>query len=169
MYGQALGFRHVDKVRSLMLCDTRPAAPAGEAERRAPVIAGVRKAKSLAPMADDAMERWFTPSFKQQRPGRWKQIHDTLLGTSPEGYVGCAIAIQNFNFIAQDAGIKAPTLVMRGSEDHGATREQSDALVKLVANARFDEIKGGRHVCNVEMPDAFNRMMMEWLGANQRT
>jgi len=167
MYGQALGFRHVDKVLSLMLCDTRPAAPAGEAERRAPVLAAVRKANSMRPMVDDAMERWFTPAFKQQRPGRWKQIRDTLLGTSPEGYIGCAIAIQNFNFTAQDSGIKAPTLVMRGSEDKGATREQSDALVKLVANAKYDEIKGGRHVCNVEMPDAFNRMLLEWVNAHR--
>lgn len=167
MYGQALGFRHVDKVRSLMLWDTRPAAPAGEAERRAPVIAGVRKANSLQPMVDDAMERWFTPKFKQQRPGRWQQIRDTLLGTSPEGYIGCAIAIQNFNFTSQDSGIKAPTMVARGSEDKGATREQSEALVKLIANAKYGEIAGGRHVSNVEMPDVFNRMMMEWLGANR--
>jgi 3-oxoadipate enol-lactonase len=167
MYGQALGFRHVDKVRSLMLCDTRPAAPAGEAERRAPVIAAVRKANSLLPMVDEAMDRWFTPAFKQRRPGRWKQIRETLVGTSPEGYIGCAIAIQNFNFIAQDPGIKAPTLVMRGSEDKGATREQADHLLKLIPNSKFDEIAGGRHVSNVEFDDVFNRMMMGWLNANR--
>lgn len=167
MYGQALGFRHVDKVRSLMLCDTRPAAPPREAERRAPVLAAVRKAKSLAPMANDAMERWFTPNFKQRRPKRWKEIHDTLLGTSADGYIGCAIAIQNFNFIAEDPGIKAPTLVARGSDDKGATPEQSQALVKLIANAKYGEIPGGRHVCNVELPEVFNRMMMEWLNANR--
>ena len=168
MYGQAMGFRHGAKIKSLILCDTRPAAPPGEAERRAPVLAAVREAKSLQPMADDAMVRWFTDSFKQQKPGRWKQIRDTLLGTSPEGYIGCAIAIQNFNFIAQDPGIKAPTLVARGSEDKGATREQSEHLVNLIPNAKYAEIAGGRHVCNVELPDKFNRMMMDWLNTHHR-
>jgi 3-oxoadipate enol-lactonase len=167
MYGQPLAVRHPDKVRSLILCDTRAAAPAGEEARRAPVIAAVRAAKSLQPMVDDAMERWFTDAFKKSKPGRWKQIRDTLLGTSPEGYIGCAIAIQNFNYADKDHAIKSPTLVARGSDDKGATREQSEHLISLIANAKYAEIAGGRHVCNVEYPDQFNRMMLDWINANR--
>jgi 3-oxoadipate enol-lactonase len=39
------------------------------------------------------MERWFTDAFKPRNPGRWKQIHATISGTTPAGYLGCAAAI----------------------------------------------------------------------------
>ncbi len=166
MYGQPLGVRHADKVKSLMLCDTRAAAPAGDKERRAPTIAKVRNANSLAPIAEDAMNRWFTKSFQQSNLQRCKQIYDIIIGTSADGYIGCATAIQNFNYVEQDPAIKAPTLVMRGSDDHGATPEESQRLLKLIPNSKYDEIAGARHICNVECPDAFNKMMMDWLKSN---
>jgi 3-oxoadipate enol-lactonase len=166
MYGQALGFRHTAKVKSLMLCDTRSAAPPGDKARRAPVIDAVRKANSLEPMADDAMARWFTPEFKARNPARWKQMRDTIVGTTPEGYIGCATAIYNFNFTAQDTGIKAPTLVTRGSGDKGSSPEENRLLVSVIPNAKYEELAGARHIGNIECADEFNRMMMNWLSAH---
>jgi 3-oxoadipate enol-lactonase len=118
-------------------------------------------------MVDAAMARWFTDRFKQQKPGRWKQMRDTILGTSPQGYIGCATAIQNFDFSAKAAAIKTPTLVARGSDDAGATPAESQRLVSLIPNAKYEEFPGARHVGNVEMPDVFNRIMMSWLATHR--
>ena len=49
----------------------------------------VRNANSLEPIADPTMERWFTDAFRTKNPVRWKQIADTITGTTPAGYLGC--------------------------------------------------------------------------------
>jgi hypothetical protein len=33
-------------------------------------------------------------AYKPGNPGRWKQIHATIAGTTPAGYLGCAAAIR---------------------------------------------------------------------------
>ena len=43
----------------------------------------VRRANSPEPLADGTVERWFTDAFKPRKPGRWKQIRDTVAATTP--------------------------------------------------------------------------------------
>ena len=38
------------------------------------------------------------PEFKPRNPGRWQQIQATIAATTPQGYLGCAAAIINFDF-----------------------------------------------------------------------
>ena len=93
-----------------MLCDTAPKTPPGAQAAWAPRIAAVTKAGSVAPLADGTMERWFTDAYKPRNPGRWKQIHATIAGTTPAGYLGCASAILDFDFAPQLPQVKVPTL-----------------------------------------------------------
>mgnify|MGYP001017854747 CR=1 FL=1 len=71
----------------------------------------VRKAGSLEPLADPTMDRWFTPAFKPRDPARWKEIRTTIAATTPQGYLGCAAAILDFDFTSRLASIRVPTLV----------------------------------------------------------
>ena len=64
-------------------------------------MAAVRAAQSLEPIADAAMDRYLSPAFRTRHPGRWKQLRDTVVGTTPTGYLGCAAAILDFDFQAQ--------------------------------------------------------------------
>ena len=49
------------------------------------------------------MQRWFTDEFKKVNPVRWREIRDTISGTTPQGSVGCMSAIQNFDYLEQAA------------------------------------------------------------------
>ena len=75
---------------------------AGQPQRRgtgwADRMRTVREANSLAPLAVPTMERWFTDAFKPRNPGRWKEIHDTIVGTTPAGYLGCSAGDPEFRF-----------------------------------------------------------------------
>src|SRR6516164_5113614 len=101
MICQAFAIEHSAKLISAMWCDTRPASPKGAADQWAQRMNTVRQANSLEPLADPTMERWFTDAFKPRKPGRWKQIRDTIAATTPAGYLGCSAAIMNFDFTAQ--------------------------------------------------------------------
>jgi 3-oxoadipate enol-lactonase len=163
MIGQAFAIAHGKRLKSLMLCDTLPATPPGAGEAWAPRVAAVRAANSVAPVADATMARWFTDAFKPRRPGRWQQIRDTVAATTPQGFLGCAAAIQNFDFTAALPAVATPTLVLCGREDQGTPPAENRRLADLVSGARYVEIAEARHFPNVEQAAAFNQLMMSWL------
>jgi 3-oxoadipate enol-lactonase len=167
MLGQAFALAHGHRLISAMLCDTAPRTPPGAQEAWAPRIAAVKKANSLAPLADPTMERWFTDAFKPRNPGRWKQIHATIAGTTSAGYLGCAAAILNFDFVPKLASMTTPTLVVCGANDEGTPPAGNKRIAELVPGGRYEEIADTRHLPNVERPEAFNGILLPWLNAHR--
>jgi 3-oxoadipate enol-lactonase len=163
MIGQAFAIEHGAKLISAMWCDTLPASPSGAAALWDERMNTVRRANSLEPLADGTVERWFTDAFKARKPGRWKQIRDTVAATTPAGYLGCSAAIMNFDFTGRLSAVDLPVLVVCGAEDPGTPAAENRRLAGLVPKGRYEEIPGMRHFPNVEAPDAFNRIMMGWL------
>ncbi|MFZ3237689.1 MAG: alpha/beta fold hydrolase [Stellaceae bacterium] len=168
MIGQAFALEHGAKLISALWCDTLPASPPGAAEIWGPRITAVRAANSLEPIAETSMDRYLSPAFRQKNPGRWKQLRDTVVGTTPAGYLGCSAAILDFDFTARLPSLKLPVLVVCGAEDAGTPPSENRRLAGLVPGARYEEIPGMRHFPNVEAPDAFNRIMLGWLDAQRR-
>ena len=153
MIGQAFAIEHGAKLISAMW------------EER---MSTVRRANSLEPLADGTVERWFTDAFKPSKPGRWKQIRDTVAATTPAGFLGCSTAIMNFDFTGTLPSLRIPVLVVCGAEDPGTPASENRRLADLVPGGRYEEIPGMRHFPNVEAPDAFNRIMIGWLEAQRR-
>ena len=167
MLGQAFALEHGGKLASAMWCDTLPSTPAGAPEVWQQRVDTVRRANSLLLLADPTIERWLTEAVRQARPERWRQIRDTIIGTTPAGYLGCVAAIRNFDFVARLPGLRLPVLVVCGSDDAGTPPEGNRQIASLVPGARYQEIANARHFPNVEHPDTFNRIMLEWLNAQR--
>lgn len=165
MLGQAFAIEHPDRILSAMWCDTMPATAPGAAEAWGPRMKLVREANSLAPLAEATVERWLTDAVKARNPNRWKQIRDTVVGTAPAGYLGCASAIMNYDFTGQLPKLKLPVLTVCGAEDVGTPPAANRLIAELVPGGRYEEIANARHFPNVEHPDTFNRIMLGWLGA----
>jgi 3-oxoadipate enol-lactonase len=168
MIGQAFALEHGAKLISALWCDTLPASPPGAAEIWGPRIKAVRAANSLEPIAEASMDRYLSPAFREKNPGRWKQLRDTVVGTTPAGYLGCSAAILDFDFTGRLPSLKLPVLVVCGEEDAGTPASENRRLAGLVPGARYEEIPGMRHFPNVEAPDAFNHIMLGWLDAQRR-
>jgi 3-oxoadipate enol-lactonase len=166
MHGLGLALRHGRLLKSMILADASCASPSGR-DIWDPRVATVRKAKSLEPIADGTLERWFTPAMKTANPRRLKQIRDTIVATSVDGFAGCIAALTNFDYSARLPSIKVPTLVVWGAEDPGTPPEGNRRIVSLIPGARGEEIPKIRHFSNVEAPDAYNRIMMGFLAAQK--
>jgi 3-oxoadipate enol-lactonase len=167
MIGQAFAIGHGHRLASSMLCDTAPGTPPGGKEAWGPRIETVKRAASLEPLADGTMERWFTDAFKPRRPGRWKEIRSTVANTTPAGYLGCAAAILDFDFVPKLPTVKVPTLVVCGDDDQGTPPAGNKKIAELIPGGRYVGIPDARHFPNVEHPDVFNRIMMEWLASKR--
>ena len=167
MLGQAFALEHGERLHSALWCDTLPASPSAAAGMWEERKAAVRRANSLEPLADATMERWFTPAFKPRQPRRWREIRDTVAGTTPAGFLGCAAAILDFDFAPRLASLRLPVLVLCGAEDGATPPVENRRLAGLVPGARYEEIAAARHFPNVEQPEAFNRLMLDWLAAQR--
>ena len=167
MIGQAFALNHPARLLSAMWCDTMPQTPPGSAhlwEEREKIV---RDANSLAPLADVTVERWLTDAGKEKNPGRYKQIRDTIIGTTPAGYLGCTAAIRNYDFVPRLPSVRLPVLVVCGADDAGTPPEANRRIASLVPDARYEQIAAARHFPNVEHPETFNHIMMDWLKARQ--
>lgn len=164
MIGQAFALEHSQYLLSAMWCDTLPASPQGARSVWDERMNTVRQAGSLAPLADATVGRWLSEDLKRCNPRRWSEIRDGVAATTPAGYLGCCEAILNFDFSARLPGLKAPLLVVCGSDDVGTPPEQNRKIAQLVPGARYEEIAAARHFPNVEHPEQFNQIMLGWLG-----
>ena len=163
MIGQAFALAHGERLISAMWCDTLPASPQGADEIWTERVNTVLAANSLASLADATVERWLTDAFKVRRPGRWRQIRDTVTGTSAAGYLGCCAAILNFDFVPMLASLRVPTLVVCGADDQGTPPAGNKRIAELIPGGRYEEIASARHFPNVERADVFNRILLGWL------
>lgn len=163
MIGEALAIHFPQRVSSLMLCETPPAALRNADEIWSPRVAAVRAAGTLEPIADATMERWLTPEFRAANPNRWQQIRDTVAATSADGYCGCVAALSRFDFSRELPNVRVPALVVYGEEDRATSHEENQRLASLIPGGRFVAFSGARHLPNVESPARFNRILTEWL------
>lgn len=162
MIGQGLGINHPTRVQSLVLCDTQSQSPADAQKRWGDRIVHIRRENSLEPIADTTLGRWLSPDFKARNPGRWEQIRETVASCTPSGYIGCAAAIQNFKWTDQLSKIAAPTYVLCGEDDPGANPEENRMIAQTVQRGEFLAIPKARHLPNIEDPDGFNRIVIDW-------
>lgn len=169
MIGQAFALAYGGRLISAMWCDTLPASPQGGREIWDQRINTVRGANSLKPLADATVERWLTAGFKASHPGRWQQIRDTVVGTTPAGYLGCCSAILDFDFVPRLPEVRLPLLVVCGENDPGTPAAENRRLASLVPGARYEEMAGCLHFPNVEAPERFNRIMMAWLDQHKHS
>jgi len=63
------------------------------------------------------------------------------------------------------AEIKAPTLVIVGDLDTSDTRAAAEALARGIPGAKYYVVKGTAHLPNMERPDEFNHIVLEFLSA----
>jgi 3-oxoadipate enol-lactonase len=165
MIGQALAIEHCGTLKSMLLCDTMAATMPDGRENYAPRLAAVTEASSLEPIADATMERWFTGAFKRRRPSRWREVRDTVAATTPDGYRGCVAAILDFDFVARLPSVDLPTLVLCGADDARTPPAENKRIAALIPGARYAEIADARHAPNIEHPEIFNKIMLDWLVA----
>ena len=163
MIGQAFAIEHGNRLLSTMWGDTMPHTPPGPQTVWEERQKAVRDAGSLAGIADGTVERWLTDAVKSARPNRYKQIRDTIAGTTPAGYIGCIDAIRNYDFVPRLPSLKLPVLVVCGADDAGTPPEANRRIAELVPGGRYEQIAAARHFPNVEHPETFNHIMMDWL------
>lgn len=165
MIGQQLAVRHPQRVRSLVLADTASEMPplAMWEERLA-----IARRDGIAGLVEGTLKRWFCAGFAERAPQTIAAVRAMILTTPVEGYVGCASAVRDMSQTRILKSIKAPTLVVVGEQDPACTVAQARVLARAIPGARLEVIPDAAHLANIEQPEQFNRLLLDFL-KNQET
>jgi 3-oxoadipate enol-lactonase len=160
MIAQYLGAHHPQLIRSLCLCDTASEMPPRTmwAERLA-----IAQSKGLVGLVDGTIQRWFNPGFIESQPQEIAKVKAMILGTSVEGYTGCASAVRDMAQSTMLLKIKAPTLIVTGRQDPACTIDQALVLHKLIENSKYVILENAAHLANIEQPESFNKIVSEFI------
>ncbi len=160
MVGLWLGVNAPERLDRLALCST--AAQVLSREEWGERAATVRE-QGVVSLADATIERWFSPSFRDAEPELIEDIRSTLVATPSEGYAGCCEAIGGHDLRDRLSEIDAPTLVVTAEDDPSIPPEHGRLISERVEGARLEALPQGRHLCNIEHPEEFNRVLVDHL------
>jgi len=163
MIGMWLGIHAPQRVARLVLCNTAPRI--GDRERWNARIESVRKG-GMAAIASEIVARWLSPELRARAPETYAATQKMLESTPPEGYAACSAAIRDADLSAQVAAIRAPTLVIAGSEDPATPSAAVRALADAVPGAHYVELRAS-HLSNLEAPEAFNAALIRFLTSEE--
>jgi 3-oxoadipate enol-lactonase len=165
MIGQALGLRHPKRFSALVLCSTAGRTPP-EAKPTLDQRIEAVKSGGLGGQVQPTLERWLSAEFRAKDPDTTKWVADMIRGTPAAGMIGCLHAIKALDYQEQLKQIALPTLIIAGEKDPGTPVAAMQAIQAQIAGSQLSVIPGCLHQTPIEAPDAFNRLVEQFLPAN---
>jgi 3-oxoadipate enol-lactonase len=162
LIGQWLGINAGERLHKLVICNT--AAKIGTQDVWNPRIEMVlgQGEHAMVALRDASIARWFTPAFAEANPSETRRVTDMLAATSPQGYAANCAAVRDADFREQLGAIKAPLLVIAGTEDAVTTPADARFIQSQVAGAEYAEFAAA-HLSNVEVGAPFSDRVIEFL------
>ena len=166
LVARAVALRHRERVEALVLLngvfDRSP-------DVRDTILARVADVTADGPRAniDGAIERWFSAKFRHENAGYLANLRANFIANDPVGYAVTyrLFATEDRYGEAELSSLDVPTLVATGEHDVGSTPAMAGALAARIPGAAFRIVDGARHMMPVEMADATNALLMDFLAS----
>ena len=114
-----------------------------------------------------ALRRWFTEEFIKNNKEVYDKIYSMLEDNDLKNLLKVYKLFVNYEDEDQIFGkINTSTLVTTGQYDVGSTTEMAKNLTKKIKNAKYIEIKNGKHLCNIECAENFNKTLELFIDQN---
>ena len=124
--------------------------------------------KSDKPASKDrALRRWFSGKFLKEN----KKVYDKIFSMLDENDHNNFLKVYKLfvNYEDDDQmfnNINTNTLVTTGQYDVGSTTEMAKNLSEKIKDAKYIEIKDGKHLCNIECGKEFNKTIELFVDQN---
>jgi 3-oxoadipate enol-lactonase len=160
---QAAAIDHPARIDRLVPCCCRAQMVPEFAALWRELIATV-KAQGIEPVVEPTLGRWFPEPFRAAHPNVMDAVRTMIRRTSVKGYLDCAGAFLGLALEDRLPRIRARTLYLSGADDHrGGPPPLMAALAAKVPGARHVSLPDAAHIANVQNPDGFNRLLIDFL------
>ena len=162
----ALSFwrRHADRLRALVLCDTRAEAdtPETAAARRRTADRAAREGTAF--LCDDMLPRLLAAPTFEQSPEVVALARRMILEAPPLAVAAAALGMAaRPDATAWLPRIDCPALLVVGGEDAITPPASMRAMARSMPRARVVEIPGAGHLARLERPAEFNAALLDFL------
>ncbi len=162
----ALWRRHSDRVRGMVLMDTKAGADSAEAVGKRKDMIALARGKGSAAVADAMITGMVGKSTREKCPEVVDAVHRMLESAPVEGIVGALEAMMHRpDSTPTLATIDVPTLILVGEEDALTPPKESQIMHEAIHGSRLEVIPSAGHVSNLERPATVNHVLSEFLAS----
>jgi 3-oxoadipate enol-lactonase len=161
----AMTARHAERVRALILMDTRAGADSPEAARaREENARKVEETGAIGHVIDAMLPKLFAEITRKAHPEQVAAIRAIMERTPPRGVAGALRGMAVRPDRSSDlARIHVPTLIVVGAEDVLTPPSEAQRMEEALPSATLVEIPQAGHMAPVENPLAVNAALVAFL------
>jgi 3-oxoadipate enol-lactonase len=157
---------HRERVRALVLADTRAGADTEEGKQKRRETIELARREGPVAVARAILPGMVGKSTREREPAVVAMMRAMLESASVDSIVGASEAMMNrADATALLPTIDVPTLIIVGEEDVLTQPKEARAMHSAVRGSRLEIIPGAGHLSNVERPAAFNHVVSEFIDA----
>jgi len=161
MIAQEVAVAAPERVDRLVLCCTTPGGAASVPMPEV-TIRLFQEAPSLAP--EIALRRFVANALGSSPPDELvDELFARRVASPPDPAGWQAQAAAGTTFPGVEGELVAPTLILQGTEDNVVDQRNAQVLAERIGGARVELFRGSGHLFFWEQPDAFVRIVSEFL------
>lgn len=156
--------RHPERVRALILADTKADADGADAKRARDELAVVAERQGPASVIEQMLPRLVSPTTLATQPEVVAQVRDMAERWSAASLTGALRVLRDRPDSTETLrAVRVPTLVFGGQDDAIAPPRATKAMAALVPGAQYHVIPAAGHLAPLEQPLATSRVLADFL------
>lgn len=154
------------RVKALILADTRPQPDSPEAKQGRYDLAEVARREGGGAIADRLIPRLLSQGAVQNRPDLVESVRNIIISTPVVGIAGDLMGLaERQDSVPLLSQIACPTLIVVGEEDVLTPPAESQLMAQHIKGAVLQTIPGVGHLANMEKPEEWNKIVREFLSS----
>jgi len=157
--------RHRERVRALVLFDTRADADVPDVRRARDQQSSLAREHGAAAVAEQMLPRMLAPAAAQSTPHVVERVREMMLAAPVAGIAGALAAMRD----RSDASAllatldDLPTMVVVGEEDAMTPVDLARGMASVIPGARLEIVPGAGHLPPIEAPGVVNALLLDFL------
>jgi len=159
----AFARRHPDRLRGLILANTKPAADTSEARAGRRAMADLAIEEGADAVAEKLIPKILGETARRKNRRLVERVRDMIEAVRPDTIAALLDAMaERPDSTPELASIRVPTLVLHSDQDELIPAADARAYASQIPGAQYVEIAGAGHLANLEAPEEFNRAVREF-------
>ena len=156
--------KYPDRVKALVLADTRPQADSPEAAQTRFKTAQTAHRDGATPIADAMVPKLLSPQSVEGRPDLVQAVRQMITGTPVTGIAGDLMSMADRpDSVSLLSEIRCPVLVLVGELDGLTPPADAQLMADQIPNASLEMIPEAAHLSNLEQPERFTQAVQKFL------
>ena len=156
--------KHADRIKALILCDTRATADTEEGKKARFEMVDVARQQGTSAIMEKMVPKLLGETTLQTRPQIIEKVKQMIQAAQPEGIAQALIGMANRPDSTELLPeITCPTLIVVGNEDKLTPPSDAQTMNTAIGLSQLRVVNNAGHLPNLEDPLAFNRAVSDFL------